>query len=324
MSKESFLEKMGLIDRSSKKKETEQELELRNRLINDFNEADKGSSFGFVSGSQQVSDGVTVEDLIPRNTFDIEKEFAFAAEEMKHESVAAAAVSQNDTAPVSQNDTVSAGVSSVSGVSGVSGVPVEEAAFEDAEKQHIPYKSQIAEKLPDGELKVEESKAQAQNTYKPDPFIGEKLDLIIGQYEKNRLLTIDEIYKNARLETDTKKTIFMTDVFLQAIPANLPPDVKRETVLNILRISGIEMDTLLSDAYKRIDSLNKVLEETVATSNDIFQRNESTIRELERRIQDLRDINSQRHLFQEDQNTMIQYEIQKIINLVEFVKPKNL
>ncbi len=305
MSKETFLEKMGLIDRT-KKKETEQELELRNKLINDFNEGSGGSAFGFVGGSQKPSDGVILEDILPfgksdsRNTFDIESEFAVAAEEMKLE-------------PERDPQNAAGGASAA-----------EEAVFVDAEKQHIPYKSQIAEELAGGELKVEESKPQNQGTYKQDPFIGEKLDLIIGQYEKNRLLTIDEIYKNARLETDTKRTIFMTDVFLQAIPANLPPDVKRETVLNILKISGIEMDTLLSDAYKRIDSLNKVLEETVATSNDIFQRNESTIRELERRIQDLREINSQRHLFQEDQNTMIQYEIQKIINLVEFVKPKNL
>ena len=33
-------------------------------------------------------------------------------------------------------------------------------------------------------------------------------------------------------------------------------------------------------------------------------------------------INKGRKKFQEDQNTLIEYEIQKIINLVEFVKPK--
>lgn len=184
--------------------------------------------------------------------------------------------------------------------------------------------------------KVEETEAHANpiqvkqeftsttaSAFKPDLHIGEKLDLIIGQYEKNKLQSIEEIYKNSRMETDTKKTIFMADVFLKAIPANLPQDVKRETVLNILKISGIELDSLLGDAYQRIDSLNKVLEDTISTSNEIFKRNEDTIHELERRIQDLNEINVNRAKFQEDQNTMVEYEIQKIINLVEFVKPKS-
>lgn len=160
-------------------------------------------------------------------------------------------------------------------------------------------------------------------SYKVDPRIGDKLDLIIGAFEKNKLQTIEEIYRNSRMETETKRTIFMIEVFLNAMPANLPQDVKRETVLNILNISGIELDTLLGDAYKRIDSLNTVLEETVNVSKDILERNQNTIHELEKRIQDLNEVNEARHKFQEDQNTMIDYEIQKVINLVEFVKPKS-
>jgi hypothetical protein len=126
--------------------------------------------------------------------------------------------------------------------------------------------------------------------------IGDKLDLIIGAYEKNKLLTIEEIYRNAHLENEVKKTIFMADVYQKAIPENLPLDIKRETVLNIMNVSSISLEELLNDAYKRIDALNTVLEET--------------------------EINKNRKKFQEDQNTMIEYEIQKIINLVEFVKPK--
>lgn len=152
--------------------------------------------------------------------------------------------------------------------------------------------------------------------------ISDKLDLIIGAYEKNKLLTIDEIYRNAHLESEVKKTIFMADVYLKAIPENLPIDIKRETVLNIMNVSNISLDDLLNDAYRRIDSLNTVLEETVSTTQDVFNRNDATIRELEKRIEDLKEINKNRKKFQEDQNTMIEYEIQKIINLVEFVKPK--
>lgn len=152
--------------------------------------------------------------------------------------------------------------------------------------------------------------------------IGDKLDLLINAYEKNKMLTIDEIYRNAHLETELKKSIFMADVYIKAIPENLPMDIKRETVLNIMSVSNISLDELLNDAYKRIDSLNTILEETVSTTQEIFNRNDATIRELEKRIEDLKEINKGRKKFQEDQNTLIEYEIQKIINLVEFIKPK--
>ncbi len=198
------------------------------------------------------------------------------------------------------------------------------------EPESVPDLTHLNEQT---EMPLEVKKMETVVEKKPEPIIekktedvpkdiSDKLDLIIGAYEKNKMLTIDEIYRNASLDTEVKKTIFMTDVYLKAIPENLPPDIKRETVLNIMNVSNISLDDLLNDAYKRIDSLNTVLEETVATTQDVFNRNEATIKELEKRIEDLKEINSNRRKFQEDQNTMIEYEIQKIINLVEFVKPK--
>lgn len=206
----------------------------------------------------------------------------------------------------------------------------------DTEEEKMEIETQT-ENIPDPEhvpdlrnLNFEEQKPKVEDVTKvkeDEPVstpneISDKLDLIIGAYEKNKMLTIDEIYRNAHLDSEVKKTIFMTDVYLKAIPENLPLDIKRETVLNIMKVSNIGLDDLLSDAYKRIDSLNTVLEETVATTQEVFDRNDATIRELEKRIEDLKDVNKNRKKFQEDQNTMIEYEIQKIINLVEFVKPK--
>lgn len=192
----------------------------------------------------------------------------------------------------------------------------EEAYDEIPEPDFVPDLTQLENSQPDI---YTEAPVDTQDIPKD---IGDKLDLIIGAYEKNKLLTIEEIYRNAHLENEVKKTIFMADVYQKAIPENLPLDIKRETVLNIMNVSSISLEELLNDAYKRIDALNTVLEETVATTQEIFNRNDATVRELEKRIEDLKDINKNRKKFQEDQNTMIEYEIQKIINLVEFVKPK--
>ncbi len=194
--------------------------------------------------------------------------------------------------------------------------------FETSRDQQVDLPKSKPEDLPSFSEVITPTEPEKNNLEDVPKNISDKLDLIIGAYEKNKMLTIDEIYRNAHLESELKKTIFMTDVYVKAIPENLPVDIKRETVLNIMNVSNISLDELLNDAYKRIDSLNTVLEETVSTTQEVFNRNDATIRELEKRIEDLKDINKNRKKFQEDQNTMIEYEIQKIINLVEFVKPK--
>lgn len=152
--------------------------------------------------------------------------------------------------------------------------------------------------------------------------IEEKLDVLIGAFEKNKLLTIDEIYKNYKLILEPNKTIFMGDILMKALPENLPLDIKRESVLSIMDVSNIEKEDLLNDAYKRIDALNTVLKDTVKNTEEMVAKNEASVKELERRIEDLKKANEEKLKLKEDQNTIIEYEIQKIINIVEFIKPK--
>lgn len=155
-----------------------------------------------------------------------------------------------------------------------------------------------------------------------DSVIEDKLNVLIGAYEKNKMLSIEDIYRNSRLSSEIKKSIFIADVFLKTLPENLPHDIKRDSVLSILNVSNINTEELLTDAYQRIDSLNTVLENTIHTTEDIVSRNEASIRELEKRIEDIRNMSEERRKFNEDQNTLIEYEVQKIINIVEFIKPK--
>jgi len=152
--------------------------------------------------------------------------------------------------------------------------------------------------------------------------IGDKLDVLIESYERDKLLSVDDIYRKASLVKTTKDTIFMANVFLKALPENLPTDVKRESLWNIMKASEIRVEELLSDAYERIDALNNVLEKTVTVTEDVNKKHENTINELENRIKDLKKDIQDRLKFQESQNTSIEYEIQKIINLVEFIKAK--
>ncbi len=105
------------------------------------------------------------------------------------------------------------------------------------------------------------------------------------------MMTIDDIYRTSRMEADKKKTIFMVDVFQKTLPENLPIDVKRASVMNIMDVSSINLENLLSDAYKRIDALNNVLEETVQTTDDVVKKNEASIEELENKNQGTQESN---------------------------------
>ena len=183
----------------------------------------------------------------------------------------------------------------------------------------------VEEKSPEAEIieeeKVEETvvvppviKAQAPSE------IEEKLDVLIESYEKNKFLSIDEVYRNKNLDKDVKQSIFIAEVFMKALPENLPIDIKRKSTLNILDASGLKKEDLLNDAYIRIDALNTVLEETVAKTAELKEKNETSVRELEERIEILKRNVEERYEFEEKQTSVIEYEIQRVINIVDGIK----
>lgn len=150
--------------------------------------------------------------------------------------------------------------------------------------------------------------------------IEEKLDVLIESYEKNKFVTIDEVYRNKSLDKDVKQSIFIAEVFMKALPENLPIDIKRKSTINILEASGLKKDELLNDAYIRIDALNTVLEDTVAKTAELKTKNEVSVRELEERIEMLKHNVEERHEFEEKQTSIIEYEIQRVINIVDGIK----
>lgn len=199
-------------------------------------------------------------------------------------------------------------------------------------KKNILEKLGLVELVEEKSPEIEEEKGKAaEEVAKPivtEPVIKpqasseieEKLDVLIESYEKNKFLSIDEIYRNKNLEKDVKQSIFIAEVFMKALPENLPIDIKRKSTLNILEASGLKKEELLNDAYIRIDALNTVLEETVAKTAELKAKNENSIKELEERIEILKRNIDERHAFEEKQTSEIEYEIQRVINIVDGIK----
>ncbi len=144
-------------------------------------------------------------------------------------------------------------------------------------------------------------------------------DKMVGQ---NHLMNIESIYDCHNLIRQMSETVFMIELYGRTLPENLPIDVKRESVLSIIRASSIQIDDLLSDAYQRIDVLNEVLEDVAQKAEELDTENKAEIEMLEEKIQDLKNRIEKRTQYKQSQNAMIGYEIQRIVNIVEFIEPE--
>lgn len=144
-------------------------------------------------------------------------------------------------------------------------------------------------------------------------------DKLVGE---TKLLTIDSIYSCKNLPKNLNESVFIIELYGKTLPDNLPIEVKRQSVLNILQVGSLDVDNLLQDAYNRIDLLNEVLEDVAQKTEEMNETNLGEIAELNRKIDELKQTMANRAKYQQKQNTAIGYEIQRIVNIVEFISPR--
>ena len=136
------------------------------------------------------------------------------------------------------------------------------------------------------------------------------------------VLTIEHIYSKFDL-MDNTKSIFKVDEFSAVLPKELSTDARRASVLGILTASGLDVETLVNDANDRNSALVNTKDvfttETVNMIKDCSER----IAELEKEIDELKDVINGRKKAQETQDEIINAEIEKIEKIVKFINPTN-
>ncbi len=142
--------------------------------------------------------------------------------------------------------------------------------------------------------------------------------------DKNQVdkLTVEEIYKKYGLEIGDYNTIYMIENFLKALPINLPNDIKRQSIINLIGASHLSVSGIISDGTKRADVLNKYYNYFSYTIDDIVAANEKHIKKLTERIAYHKKIIDDKIALKEEQRADIEFEIQKLMNLVEFIDNK--
>jgi len=135
-------------------------------------------------------------------------------------------------------------------------------------------------------------------------------------------LEIKEIFEKFGLETKETNTVYLIENFIKALPNNLPADIKRQSIINLISASQLDIICLLKDGNKRLEVLNSYSEDFSNNIAETITANEKQIRKLNERIAYHNRIIEEKQKLRENQKAEIEFEIQKISNIIEFIENK--
>lgn len=135
-------------------------------------------------------------------------------------------------------------------------------------------------------------------------------------------LDINDIYGKFGPSTNGTNTIYIIDSYLKALPDNLPSDIKLQSVLSIISASKMDVDELLNDGSKRLEVLTQFFKNFMETNNSVIDENEREIQLLTEKINYHNKIIEGRKRLQEEQKSIVEFEVQKIENIINFVQSK--
>jgi hypothetical protein len=180
---------------------------------------------------------------------------------------------------------------------------------------------------------VKKSEAQENNNEsinEKETEIASEYQLEIKELENNnavaqkkkheRNMTINEIYSIYNLENSNINTIFMLGNFINALPENLPYEIKKKTVMNIISASNTDLNKLMSDGEKRINVLKQFSEDFYSTIEGDISNLHAEIKKLSELIDKHKEQISIRTNMLEEQNHAIKYEAQKINSIIDFFR----
>lgn len=137
-----------------------------------------------------------------------------------------------------------------------------------------------------------------------------------NKFESN--MTINEIYSEYDLINSNINTVFMLGNFINALPENLPNDIKKKTVMNIINASNTDLNNLITDGEKRLNVLKQFSDDFYSTIEASVSSYNTEIAKLTTLIEDYKEQISIKTNMLEEQNHVIKYEAQKINSIIDF------
>jgi hypothetical protein len=143
--------------------------------------------------------------------------------------------------------------------------------------------------------------------------------------QKNiQMLTVAEIYTLFNLKpAAARETVYLIENFLQALPVNLPYEVKRDSLHKLLKASSFDPDQLASDGRERIHTLERYLDGFTQDLEDVIAHNEAQVAELKERIRMHTEMISEKTRMIAEQKSLVKFEAQRIASLLDSVEKGN-
>lgn len=131
-------------------------------------------------------------------------------------------------------------------------------------------------------------------------------------------MTIEEIYSSYGIDNSNINTIFMLGNFINALPENLPYDVKKASVMNIISASNTDLNRLLSDGENRLNLLGEFIEKYENGAVNTVEEYKSEIEKLTDLIKKYKEQIRIKETKLEEQKYIIKYEAEKINSIIDF------
>ncbi|OQX10460.1 MAG: hypothetical protein BWK76_20635 [Desulfobulbaceae bacterium A2] len=132
-------------------------------------------------------------------------------------------------------------------------------------------------------------------------------------------LSIGNIYEKFNLEAEPTRNVFLVEKFLKALPANLPADIRRQTIVDLMHASQLNLTKLIQDGNTRIDILQQFARDFSLRADEIIAAQQRQIRKLNDMIAQHNRTIEEHQRMKEAQNADVDYEVQNIANILRAV-----
>lgn len=175
------------------------------------------------------------------------------------------------------------------------------------------------------DLVEEKGPEEEQYTYKSDIEVSDSIEEGTQEtnkrnYAEDKNMSIEEIYTEFKVDDNGINTIFMLEKFINALPESIPFEIKKQSVINILEASKINLNTLISDGEKRLNILNSFAKDYSNSTTDIVDQYKAEIIKLNNLINNYEE---QIHLKKSmllEQNNIIKFETERISSTINFFR----
>jgi hypothetical protein len=134
------------------------------------------------------------------------------------------------------------------------------------------------------------------------------------------LTPVERIYENNKIARSPIGTIFMAESYLKTLPDHLPGEVKRRTVLDLIRSTGVSIDQLCKDGDRRIRALEDYLRKFSETTDKLVSEHQMEMKRLRKRIEEHEKAISKRKNLQKEQTAIVNYELERLQRIADFLK----